>query len=591
MPRRRKDYRVAPSPEPLIGNPGALVVDMIGTDGALERSFDFGLFDSRPMMAAELALAFRHHCADKGPKTRLNTYHRLSLWFRFLAEHHGSVTAMRDVDTAVLRSFIAWLDAKPWMKGTRHGVWSCIKQLVAWLRRNRPDLVHPDLEIPFNAFPRKNAEVKQRDALSRAEMERVLAAARTDIETNWAWFQEGQMALAQVDRVTIAASKGLGRLDLDDLGVLLAVVVDRFAGIPPQQKTILCKGAGLSRLHFAFLRHGGVRAVAARLYAIPDTIIPYMIAIGAQTYANPDSLRLLRRDCMSEHLLLDGRVLVTWQKGRANREQRRSFLRDKSFSVPNLIEQALALTAALVPHAPAGDRNRLFLIDNMNSSRTVGVVPDYLASSLTRRFVARHKLLDDRERPLELTLAALRASGLTLAHERLGHDILKTQALANHATPDTTQRYVDRPLIRQAQVAAIGRLQARFVDLVRGGDEINGTEPPAIDARRATASGFICRDPLSGAAEGQRAGQLCTAWLGCFTCPNAVIPLDADVLVRLNATRAALIDARSRMAPDRWQLLYAPKLEILERDILPRFPSALHGAVAARPLPTLPPIE
>jgi hypothetical protein len=44
---------------------------------------------------------------------------------------------------------------------------------------------------------------------------------------------------------------------------------------------------------------------------MPETIVPYMIAIGAQTYANAEALRLLRRDCMSEHLLLDGRVLVT----------------------------------------------------------------------------------------------------------------------------------------------------------------------------------------------------------------------------------------------------------------------------------------
>ena len=75
------------------------------------------------------------------------------------------------------------------------------------------------------------------------------------------------------------------------------------------------------------------------LYAVPETFIPYMIAIGAQTYANPDALRLLRRDCMTEHLLLDGRVVVGWHKGRANREQRRSFLRDRSFSVPRLIDR------------------------------------------------------------------------------------------------------------------------------------------------------------------------------------------------------------------------------------------------------------
>jgi len=67
----------------------------------------------------------------------------------------------------------------------------------------------------------------------------------------------------------------------------------------------------------------------------------------------PEALRHLRRDCMNEHLLLDGRTVVTWSKGRSNRQQRRSFLRDKSLSVPNLIERVLAMTAPLVPHAPA----------------------------------------------------------------------------------------------------------------------------------------------------------------------------------------------------------------------------------------------
>ena len=47
------------------------------------------------------------------------------------------------------------------------------------------------------------------------------------------------------------------------------------------------------------------------------------------------------------------------------------------------------------------------------------------------------------------------------------------------------------------------------------------------------------------------------------------------------------------VAADRWDLLYAPKLEILERDILPRFPKHLlaeaAGLVAS--LPQLPPIE
>jgi hypothetical protein len=96
---------------------------------------------------------------------------------------------------------------------------------------------------------------------------------------------------------------------------------------------------------------------------------------------------------------------------------------------------------------------------------------------------------------------------------------------------------------------------------------------------------------VAGVAKGQRKGELCTAWLGCFTCPNAVIPLEKDVLTRLLATRVALTDGRAGMVPERWRRLYAPMLEILERDILPRFPGGMLESAAMVPMPQLPPIE
>jgi len=43
----------------LIGKPGTLVVNMLDGDGKLERSFDFSAYAARPVMAAEIALAFR----------------------------------------------------------------------------------------------------------------------------------------------------------------------------------------------------------------------------------------------------------------------------------------------------------------------------------------------------------------------------------------------------------------------------------------------------------------------------------------------------------------------------------------------------
>jgi hypothetical protein len=466
-----------------------------------------------------------------------------------------------------------------------------------WLQRHRPDLVHRELELPFNPFPRRDAEAKPREALSKAELEAVLAAARMDIDASWRTFEEGRASLARVDRQAIAAETDLSQLKLDDLGVLLAIFKGRYGGLVPPESVTRAKEPGLQRLQRAILDRGGRSDVARFLHATPETLVPYMIAIAAQTFANPEALRLMRRDCMSEHVLLEGRVVVTWTKGRSNRPQRRSFLRDKSFSVPNLIDRVLALTEVLVPHVPSGERELLFLCGNVIGSRSVGVISSDLMREHVRSFVERYGLKAANGKPMALTLANLRPTGLTLAHVALGHDVLKTQVLANHASPDTTRRYVDRPVVRAAQAIELGRLQGRFVAAVRSGDlslpSKRGESEPIISAQNATASGFICVDQLAGIAPGQSKGKLCTAWLGCFTCPNAVIPLEADTLARLLRMRDALIEAKTRLAPDRWHILYAPKLEILERDVLPRFPTAVHAAALERleTTPPVPPIE
>ncbi|MGC8733274.1 MAG: hypothetical protein ACP5RC_13605 [Halothiobacillaceae bacterium] len=123
--------------------------------------------------------------------------------------------------------------------------------------------------------------------------------------------------MAAVDRITVAAKPDLKRLDLNDLGTLLAVIIDRFAGIIPSYRDI--SGQKLWPLLYAFRHHGSTHRIAQYLYPVAETLIPYMIAIGAQTYANAEALRHLRRNCMSEHMLLDGRVVVSWRKGRATR--------------------------------------------------------------------------------------------------------------------------------------------------------------------------------------------------------------------------------------------------------------------------------
>lgn len=406
----------------------------------------------------------------------------------------------------------------------------------------------------------------------------------------------GQVALRQAAHVSIAAQRDLENLDLDDLGILLAVIVDRFDGIVPSSGELRVLGPAFLPLSRAIAGRGGIWKVMPFLHATSEVLTPYLLVVGASLYANPMSLTAMSRDCLVEHVLLDGRSVVTWNKERSSRVQRRSFLRGRGLSVPNMIDQILEITAPLVRHTKSKHRQRLFLCGTRHrGTRVFGPYPHESSTNLNK-FVRRNHLLGADGSALRLVLGTLRRTGLALAHEAVGGDVLKTQMLANHGDPTTTKRYVDRPAERERNAANLAGLQKQFVDSVQRGvlahvDAARGAK--TADTRNVTASGFTCVDPLAGVGPGQKAGELCTAWLGCFTCPNAVIPLTVDVLARLLLMKEALVLARARLPAERWDLVYGPKLSILERDILVRFPARMVAAamVAREHLNRLPPIE
>ncbi|MHB8813517.1 MAG: hypothetical protein ACYDAE_09625 [Steroidobacteraceae bacterium] len=103
---------------------------------------------------------------------------------------------------------------------------------------------------------------------------------------------------------------------------------------------------------------------------------------------------------------------------------------------------------------------------------------------------------------------------------------------------------------------------------------------------------FDCKDPFVGIAPGTRAGEPCTHFLGCFTCPTAVITADPISSARLIQTRDHLRAASNYVHPAHWEAIYAAQLRILEEDSLTRFSAReLDGAAPLRarlaPLPEL----
>jgi hypothetical protein len=267
--------------------------------------------------------------------------------------------------------------------------------------------------------------------------------------------------------------------------------------------------------------------------------------------------------------LLDDRELLVWFKARASRIQRRTFDRADAFGPPALVRDILAWNERLIPLAPPAQRNRLFIFKGQFTVNAMSIITVH---HQLRAFCDRHGLP-------HFAPASIRPSVLSCFYRASG-DLLRTKAVANHASVATTVRYVQTPLVEAQNRSRIADLQSAFIEHIEGRSDPSQTrcdaapEPsPPPSGRGVTLFGFDCKDPFAGIASGSRRGDLCANFMGCFTCPNAVIAPDPMSLARLLQARDHLRGAAATLHPARWEGLYAPQLRILEEDILPRFGS------------------
>lgn len=536
-----------------------------------------------------LADAFWNHVGHRSPRAVCHCWQFLRVFARFVAETHA-LQRLADFDRTLLVRYMEWLGQQrtaarePWSKTTRSVAYTALRKLLQWLERCRPGLLDP-IDYPYNPFPWRHRDARHRRRLSPHELRAILKACEHDIAQN------------RVQRQAIVSERASARASdagpATSRGSLLEYLDTHYDGTVPPHKVLMTRG--YSALQRAVACLGGARKVESYLYPSSDSILPYYIAILIHTAGNPESIAALGSDCLRPIPLLDDREMLVWDKPRASTVQRRAFRRDAPFEPPGLVREILDWTGRLRSRAALSLRKQLFLYKCSHGVRALS--PTSLGA-LRRRFVKRHGLPD-------FALSSIRASVLTTFYRASG-DLSQVRAIANHAQLSTTVAYVEGPAVAAQNRIRVATLQNAFLEHLR--DPVAATDDgPRFRTAQCNAGstdvtptgeavsmfGFTCKDPLSGVAPGTRAGELCTNFLGCLTCPNAILRHDTPTLTRLLQARDHLQAARADIHPARWTAIYAPALRILEEDILTRFSAQeLGDAQRVRAaLPLLPPLR
>ncbi|MGH8219468.1 MAG: hypothetical protein ACREUT_13040 [Steroidobacteraceae bacterium] len=526
-----------------------------------ETILDFRTLHLPRDVATVLSEAFWHRIGAGPLQTILDHWARIRFFGRFNQETRA-VRRLADLQGDILIRYVEWLDAQttasgtPLGKATRASSYISLLKLLQWLVRCRPGLLGP-IDWPVNPFPWRNRDTAARRTISAGQLRDLLKACEHDIAQLRLMRERG--------RQLIQAARAAGATYRSAHGAVLDFIDREFHGMLPPSPV-------LYRTHNHFYHHiythGGRYTFEPYLYPGASELFPYYLAILLHTAGNSQAIADMSLDCLQPIPLLDDREMLVWEKPRASSVQRRSFRTSDPFAPPALVRDVIDWTQRLRCRVPRAQRHRLFL---MKTAYGPTVATRVKFEGALHRFVAAHALAP-------FTLGSLRPGVLTALYRSTG-DLRAVKAVANHASISTTVSYVRGPEVAVQHGLRMAALQSALighVDPTAGAAEARApadepsTRPPPGAA--VSVFGFSCKDPLAGLAPGTRRGELCTNFLACLTCPNAIIPTDAPTLARLLHARDHLQAAAAHIHPARWTAIYAPQLRILEEDLLPRFP-------------------
>ncbi|MBI1824254.1 MAG: hypothetical protein HYR80_09120 [Nitrospirae bacterium] len=552
---------------------------------------------SYPRLAKPIAEAFVAAYTDKAVRTRGDAAGMINSGIIAYLDHISAakIFGLEDFSCVWVNGFISWLsrskNGKPvLMPKTRQGYLSVLRTLIEAIRRTDLKKQLPrTLKIPLRAWPGISRTGTPTKTIDIPTFLSIIEAARSEAQKTIDLFTRGRTAIEAVR--SQRAANSANPLAYRNLWVCLAEFENAFSDSVPSLEPLRDRNP---RLFYWFKRHGGMRRLGGYLAPTPRQLVPFVLLLGIYTFFNPGVLLGLETDNWEfVEVLGTQRIRFQRYKGRAYRDQIRSFPLGMPVGPDTIVKFIVEWTSKIRPYTEPVYRKRLFLYVPTAGSHIERYAKSYHLAKSEPAWAEQLTSFCRDHNMCQFTLAQIRTTGLDFSYDILGGDLRALQALGGQRSPDTIRNHYLSDSARKRNDDDLSSVMATRERWIRSSSKIDPRDlPGGVDLGAATPP-FRCFDPYDSPVHGEQPGRICGAYGACPTCPMAHVQKnDPYTLARLLQLKAKIEEAQHQMDSLRWIAAWAPRLSKLNEYWLPQFsnPSVVNEAKRLC-LPRLPDLE
>ena len=512
-------------------------------DGRVDRKRSVADLAGLPNISRAFLGAYFRKYAKRRKDTQENVWLHMRRFIKFLLDT-GISDSIIAVDELVLREYLYSLK-----NGTTSAklIWQCFKSAEDLCLRARLSrgLSLMKFANPVPGVGRSGGHVPH---FSPALLFAIIAAAKKEARATWLAWEAARLAPAESP---VACLRTLLAKHYEDV-------------IPINWFQQTREFEHFRALRLAVKACGSRSAVEPLLYPTPDSIIPFVILLAYETAANSDALYNFQRECISDDVLFADRSFIMWEKARAGSEQRVSRDNRGYFSAPQLVKRVLEYTQPLTKHADSLSKSRLFLVRHHRGK----IVPldSQMASRAIKAMAARHGICWTIDGNETMNIQMMRPTVIAEIYRQTS-DLFVTMRFANHASPQTTIRYVIDQITDELHDVSIAMTQTQLSNRVRKVEKDIQQEATII-SRPSLGMERDCANPYDAPAK-LAPGSLCPEWLWPLTDPGLIVPDDPTVAVTHVRMARALNKLKLSTNASHFALVYGDALRIITQDVLP----------------------